>query len=972
MKLSYFLTWIETNGASFGLEIGIRSLLLLAPIAAIGLVFHRATAKSKQTLWVGGFLALAILPLGQLALPRLPLLPGNEISPRAAVSNERADVSSSLLMGTDSVPSNTPPATTETLPPAPDHTEPKGQETAAKIGPQGGGYSAPIETFLPSRLEESTITWRTPIFICWLLVAIFLFCRFLHATWQLNIWRKNAKEAPRKIQSVAANACRRAGLNETVPVLVTDHVRGPAIVGGFRPCFLVPTRCIEEDDYSITLEALLLHEAIHLKQRDTHLQFLVSFLRCIYWFNPFTYLGARAISREREIITDAAVVAQLETSADYAQGIVDVLRSKNKPSPLRFTLGAADGSRKDVEKRLNLIIAGGGQAWKQPRMITLLGNITLVASIAFLTMTIVQESSSASEMDTRQAKADVSTEAVRLVIDLPEPIPAGGETTMVDWPTWRRARVGSYIFEGRPHSLASLGDKLRHYGVANAAMRSSENGRTSTTILHLRVNRRRPVPDIMNVLSIASRKDIGIVKVDLAQDGSPEKLLKISLPLDGGMGNKLATDLFVYVEVPKTSSASDASKGAARISNYATKREIAKEIKSQLARRDSRSLVLSKGMKFEVFSRALREFSGDKRMLVSFQVHAMSPKAAKPIANQVASPKKAKSALNQGLAWLAAHQSKSGSISVGKAKDEGLVLGRTALATLALLSDGRTQDVGPHREVVKKSLAYLRSMQKKNTQSFHGCLAPKDSSYRNYAHALATLALAEAYTLSQDKALKEPLESAVAFILRAQNPYRGWRYGIRAGESDTSMTTWMLMALLAAKNSGIPMANRTFQMGQDVIRQMTDLDTGRTGYIIAGENPVRTPKTRLVYPSQLSESLTAMGLTVHGLLKTTSQQEPIISRSLTLLTRLTPKWTPEKGNVDYIYWYFGTTALRLHQNQGKEQWNNQLLLALIQGQTKSAEFAGSWPTRSPWGEEGGLVYTTAMACLSIESALSKH
>ena len=46
-----------------------------------------------------------------------------------------------------------------------------------------------------------------------------------------------------------------------------------------------------------------------------------------------------------------------------------------------------------------------------------------------------------------------------------------------------------------------------------------------------------------------------------------------------------------------------------------------------------------------------------------------------------------------------------------------------------------------------------------------------------------------------------------------QNPYKAWRYGKRPGDNDASVTGWMLMALKAAKDAGIPVNDRTMKDG---------------------------------------------------------------------------------------------------------------------------------------------------------------
>jgi CRISPR-associated protein Csd2 len=65
-----------------------------------------------------------------------------------------------------------------------------------------------------------------------------------------------------------------------------------------------------------------------------------------------------------------------------------------------------------------------------------------------------------------------------------------------------------------------------------------------------------------------------------------------------------------------------------------------------------------------------------------------------------------------------------------------------------------------------------------------------------YNHALATLALAEAYSLSGDARLVEPVQGGVAFLTSAQQPEGGWDYWPHTTHrNDSSITGWAVMAL---------------------------------------------------------------------------------------------------------------------------------------------------------------------------------
>ena len=95
-----------------------------------------------------------------------------------------------------------------------------------------------------------------------------------------------------------------------------------------------------------------------------------------------------------------------------------------------------------------------------------------------------------------------------------------------------------------------------------------------------------------------------------------------------------------------------------------------------------------------------------------------------------------------------------------------------------------------------------------------------------YCHAIATFAMGEAYGMTGERRLDQPLRRAIAYTIAAQDPYGGgWRYKPREA-GDTSLLGWQFMALKSAETAGIPMPEAT---RQGIIRYLQSVASQGSG-----------------------------------------------------------------------------------------------------------------------------------------------
>jgi hypothetical protein len=335
--------------------------------------------------------------------------------------------------------------------------------------------------------------------------------------------------------------------------------------------------------------------------------------------------------------------------------------------------------------------------------------------------------------------------------------------------------------------------------------------------------------------------------------------------------------------------------------------------------------------------------------------------------------------LAAGLVWLAAHQSPDGSwdsdgfnancgeLGAGTCGDPGSAshdVGLTGLALLAFLGNGNTTQNGEYRAVVQRAVKWLRFVQDPET----GLIGEPLGKAYVYDHGIAALALCEAYYFSRSPLLRNSAQQAVNWISRARDPYGAWRYDVPSnGESDTSVTGWMVFALAAAKDAGLRVDSAASAGALAWLDEVTDPATGRCGYDTPGSKSSRITRVNDHFPVDRGEAMTAVALLSRFFLGQRPEDTPVMNKHADLLARSLPEWDPDGFGCDMYYWYYGSYAM--YQMGGARHWkpwNQAMKRAVVESQRKDGDARGSWDPIGPWGHAGGRVYSTAMMTLCLE------
>lgn len=300
-------------------------------------------------------------------------------------------------------------------------------------------------------------------------------------------------------------------------------------------------------------------------------------------------------------------------------------------------------------------------------------------------------------------------------------------------------------------------------------------------------------------------------------------------------------------------------------------------------------------------------------------------------------------------------------------------IGLTGMSLLAFAGAGYDHKTGPYKEACRRAVTYLRV-----AQTGDGCFGVKDEECFVYNHAFATMAIAELYALTGDPVLRVSAEQATQFIVSAQNPGMGWRYGIRYGENDTSVTGLMLMALKSCKLAGIEFDSKKVFGG--VAKWLDTVTTEvnqypKTGYNQPGTDNARLRSAHDYLTNPAMDAINVLSRLVIGDKGWDSRNKVIKAQTDNIVDPLfLPTW--DHYRIDFYYWYYASLAL----NQvGGTQWSNWkrtlyktltdnqrgFCLADKGGTRATLDEYGSWDAVDAWHAAGGRVYSTAINCLTL-------
>ncbi len=138
-------------------------------------------------------------------------------------------------------------------------------------------------------------------------------------------------------------------------VFESDAVGAPTLYGLFCARLILPVGFT--DMFSAAEQRLVfLHEFAHLRRRDLPLNWVVTTLQIVHWFNPFLWLGLGRWRGDREIACDAGAIAKAGSSGAriYGETMLRILEQMAVAPPRAGLVGILENKRQ-LHRRIRSI-----------------------------------------------------------------------------------------------------------------------------------------------------------------------------------------------------------------------------------------------------------------------------------------------------------------------------------------------------------------------------------------------------------------------------------------------------------------------------------------------------------------------------------------------------------------------------------------------------------------------------------------
>lgn len=169
---------------------------------------------------------------------------------------------------------------------------------------------------------------------------------------------KKIKSSPAFINEEDTNALSLSkaimGVSTNITLVYYSKAKAPALTGVINPKIILPVDTFndltqEEKGY------VFMHELVHLKRKDIALNWVITLLLCIHWFNPILWISFNKMKKDCELSCDAETLNHIGPKAyvKYGETLIKLIKTHIKPSWTPGTTAIVNKS--EIKRRIIMI-----------------------------------------------------------------------------------------------------------------------------------------------------------------------------------------------------------------------------------------------------------------------------------------------------------------------------------------------------------------------------------------------------------------------------------------------------------------------------------------------------------------------------------------------------------------------------------------------------------------------------------------
>ena len=100
-----------------------------------------------------------------------------------------------------------------------------------------------------------------------------------------------------KILNLLSDCKEKLNIKASVELSQNSLTASPIMTGFIRPDIILPVGELKDKELSY----IFIHELTHCRQKDLLYKWLIQFVVCVHWFNPFVYLLEKEVNKACEL-----------------------------------------------------------------------------------------------------------------------------------------------------------------------------------------------------------------------------------------------------------------------------------------------------------------------------------------------------------------------------------------------------------------------------------------------------------------------------------------------------------------------------------------------------------------------------------------------------------------------------------------------------------------------------------------------